>query len=194
MRKNLIAMMAAFLMLGSICYAQEEVKHMDFKGIPMDGDLSSYITKLNQKGFKTTSVEEEAAILKGQFAGEDVELAVYSTPRSKMVYMVVVVFPEQSSWYSIKADFKKLENNLEEKYGAPTLQRKSFDSPYYEGDGYEMSAVRLDKCNYFSRFLTEDGEINIMILKSKKIGLYYVDKVNDAKRVREKNSSVYEDL
>lgn len=186
--------MIAVGLLGTKCSFAQESSHFDFKGIPIDGSLDSYVGQLNKKGFTTTKNTEDAAMLKGTFAGEDVEVAVYTTPKSRTVYMVVVAFPEQSAWYSIKSDFKKLENSLQEKYGKPSLQRKSFASPYYEGDGYEMTAIKVDKCYYYTRFTTAAGELTLLILKSGQVALYYVDKQNDAKGEREKNASIYEDL
>ncbi|MBP5527042.1 MAG: hypothetical protein J6X79_01160 [Bacteroidales bacterium] len=191
---SLITFLVTLTLGGGIAFAQENPTHLDFKGIPIDGNLESYTSQLNQLGFTTTKVTDDAAMMKGSFAGEDVEVAVYTTSRSKTVYMVVVAFPEQTSWYSIKSDFKKLENNLQVKYGKPTLQRKSFSSPYYEGDGYEMTAIKVDKCNYYTRFTTATGELTLLILKSGQLGLYYVDKINDATYDREKNASIYEDL
>lgn len=189
-----LIMMVTLAVGGGFAFAQESTTHLDFKGIPIDGNLEAYTSQLNQLGFTTTKVTDDAAMMKGSFAGEEVEVAVYTTSQSKTVYMVVVAFPEQTSWYSIKADFKKLENNLQVKYGKPTLQRKSFSSPYYEGDGYEMTAIKVDKCNYYTRFTTATGELTLLILKSRQIGLYYSDKINDAKNDREKNASIYEDL
>lgn len=179
---------------GRCLLAQEESTHLDFKGVPIDGLMDSYVTQLSPKGFTLVKTTEDAAMLKGVFAGEDVEVAVYTTPKSKTVYMVVVAFPEQTAWYSIKSDFKKLEKSLQEKYGKPTLQRKSFERPYYDGDGYEMTAIKVDKCHYYTRFTTEAGELTLLILKSGQLGLYYVDKQNDTKGEKEKNSTIYEDL
>ena len=174
--------------------AQDETNHLEFKGIPIDGNMSSFLSKMNEKGFKTVTIQEEGTILSGQFAGENVDIIVYASPKSKTVYMVTVVFPEKTSWYSLKSNFKNLENSLQGKYGHPTIQRKEFDNPYYEGDGYEMSAVRMDKCSWFSRFSVERGSIDIMITKGKRVALYYSDQLNETKKENEEKSSVYEDL
>lgn len=174
--------------------AQESTSHLEFKGIPIDGSMTSFLNKMNEKGFKTVTIQEGGSVMSGQFAGEDVDIAVYASPKSKTVYMVAVVFPEKKAWYSLKSNFKNLENNLQGKYGYPTIQRKEFDSPYYEGDGYEMSAVRLDKCNWFSRFSVEHGSIDIIITSGKRVALYYSDQLNETKKKDEESSNVYEDL
>ena len=57
-----------------------------------------------------------------------------------------------------------------------------------------MSAVKLGKCTYASSFTTEYGEITLLIMKSGRLGLYYVDNINNEKTEKEEKTTIYEDL
>ena len=44
------------------------------------------------------------------------------------------------------------------KYGEPKDHFEFFSSPYYEGDGYELQALRKEKCNYISFWTLDKGD------------------------------------
>ena len=101
--KKLFIMMLLCAM--SVCATAQE--HMSFKGIPMDCDLITFVSKLEAKGFTNQrNTSETSAWIKGNFAGiDDCEILILSTSTSKLVWKVVVYFPEQISWYSLKREY-----------------------------------------------------------------------------------------
>ena len=85
--------MIAIAFISTVCYAQ----HFKFMGIPMDGTIENFCLKLKEKGFvssKTFSVLDKSTEkwLDGRYAGYDVSLLICSTPQSKMVNSVTVIY------------------------------------------------------------------------------------------------------
>ena len=166
---------------------------MEFRGIPIDGNISSFVSQLNKLGY-VGAYEDGMAMLKGKFGGKEVTVAVYSTEKTNLVYQVIVVFPNETSWYTLKSNYRELKNSLSTKYGTPVNSNEYFNSPYYEGDGYEMSAVRLGKVHYTSRFSTPTGQITLTIFKEGAPMIAYEDKINSEKKKTEEKSSIIDDL
>ena len=100
-----------------------------------------------------------------------------NTPISKKVWKFAVYLPAQTSWYSIKNQYQAKLSTLKDKYGEPKSSYENFINPYYEGDGYEMSAVTLDKVNYSAFW---DNGISIEISKYKQVKICYENAENSA--------------
>lgn len=172
-------------------FAQE---HMTFKGVSMDNSLSSFISQLKSKGFTLDATEDNVALLKGDFAGKsDCTIGIVATKQGKKVWKVVVYFPEETSWYSLKSEYKSFKSSYTEKYGSPKSFER-FDDPYYEGDGYELQALRLEKCTYKSYYNTSKGYISVGIDKSGCVTVAYEDAINVEIKRKEAEMSVSEDI
>ena len=191
MKRFLLLIISVLLALNA--NAQQENKHLTFKGIPIDGSLSSFITKLEKQGFSLETTYDNAAMMKGNFGGENCEIGIYSTANANSVFQIIVAFPKSSTWASLKAIYNKYKDALTKKYGKPEVIEK-FYSPYDEGDGYEMSAIKADKCLYSSKFYVEHGIIQLVIFNSANIGIAYTDKINKAIDEDENDASVYNDI
>lgn len=159
-------------------YAQNE--KVSYKNIPLIGDIEVFCQNVISKGAKLLDSDKENAIysLSDKLTGKDVHLSLYGTPKSKTVFMAVATYEEDAYWSSIKSHFNDLVAMLQEKYGKGDVIRK-FDYPYEEGDGYELSAIRLDKCDYFAKFELKNGSINVMVTSGVffdyEIRIYYVN-------------------
>lgn len=173
-------------------YAQE---HQTFMGIPIDGSLTSFASQLEAKGFEKLSVGDSSVTLEGQFSGSKRVVIVYCTPITKIVYQVAVVLRESTSWSSLKSTYRDFKSILITKYGQPT-GKEEFITPYYEGDGYEMTALRNGKCNYTQIFYTENGSIMLWIssVLDGSVLINYYDKLNDDLCDAEESSLKYNDL
>lgn len=148
------------LLIVALAQAQE---HMTFKDISMDCDLTTFVAKLKAKGYKTTLIQEDAAVLSGNFAGkDDCKIVVLCTAASKLVWKVGVVFPKKISWSSLKSEYNTFKESYTQKYGTPKSY-EFFSDPYYEGDGYELQALGLEKCTYASFYNTPLGGIILNI-------------------------------
>lgn len=65
---------------------------------------------------------------------------------------------------------------------------------YYEGDGYELQALKNDKCTYSTYFKTEKGTLNVAITSSGNLSLGYEDKINTEIQTEEKNNADLNDI
>lgn len=156
--------------------------HLKFKGVPIDGTLKKFVSRMKQKGFKSVGSKNGMAILKGDFAAYK-ECAIYvSTLDNKdLVSRISVVFPNQETWEYLYGDYMNLKELLTEKYGVPSSVTEEFQGEY-DDDRDRMFAVMTDKCKYESRFTTEKGEIVLWIehesVMSCFVALVYKDKIN----------------
>lgn len=189
MKKALLIICAVLITI--MAQAQE---HMTFKGIPMNCDLSTFVAKLEAKGYVKIYEKNSGAVLSGDFAGKsDCKIFVLSTEDSKHVWKIAVKFPEQTSWYSLKNEYSTFKTSYTEKYGKPNVY-EFFSSPYYEGDGYELQALRLEKCTYVSYFSTPQGDIALEMTTDKCIRVSYEDAINVNIRQGEKDKAVSSDI
>lgn len=186
------------LMISVAAHAQSDaVEHFTFKGIPIDGTIAEFGQKLTADGFIIKEKTDEIMELNGNFGGVDgCKVVVFTTPKSKQVYSIMVLFPTAESWYSLKSDYKDYKAMLAAKYGKAETTVERFTDPYYEGDGYEIQALRLSKASYASFFHTDNGSVTAALsyMDGARLFLIYSDKHNDALNESESNSMKYSDL
>lgn len=143
------------LLLPLVSYAQSENLfddgHLTFKGLSLSGSLDSFVASLVGQGYVLKESQSDGALLKGSFASESgCTIVVMTTKKTHKVYGVGVSFEEKTSWSSLKSQYRDYKSMLYAKYGEPSKHLERFYNPYYEGDGYEMQALRMDKCTYTS--------------------------------------------
>lgn len=189
MKRILLTLCA--VMVAVTLQAQE---HMSFKGISMGGNLSTFVSALKNQGFIQEDYYDNMVILKGDFAGKsDCTIVVGATENTKSVWKVVVTFPEKVSWYSLKSEYKSFKESYNNKYGKGRSY-EYFSDPYYEGDGYELQALRLEKCTYMTFYETAEGNIMLEISDDKSVAVHYEDKITTAIKDREEEQSVSSDI
>ena len=187
MKKTLIAL---FLSLAAcISFAQtnaDSSKHLTFKGVPLDGTLDQYVSKMKQNGFKHLSTKDGMAVLQGDFAGyKDCYVGVSTLKQKDLVHKIGVLFPEKDTWSTLSGNYFDLKQMLTEKYGKPSDVVEKFDT-YSEpdDDGSKIHAVKFDNCKYYSIWETDKGQIKLSIdhksVTSCFVTLAYFDKINSA--------------
>lgn len=181
--KNIITLLLFVFFVKSI-NAQE---HLAFKGVPIDGTLSSFVTKMRAKGFTSMGTAEGVAMLKGDFAAHKSCTILVATMQNRdLVSRIAVIFPDQSQWQYLYGDYAELKKLLTIKYGDPTDCVEDFQCPSYSypnDDNDRMHNVRMDRCKYYSTFSTQNGEIQLSITHGDYshcfVKLLYIDKVNN---------------
>ncbi len=157
-------------------------KHLSFKGVPIDGSLNEYVSKMKQNGFTHTRTENGVAMLKGDFASYKSCIVGVATIKGKdLVSKITVIFPEQKSWSLLSSNYFNLKELLTEKYGQPSESVEKFSSYEPEDDGSKMTQVHLDACKYITTYETEKGSIQLSIkgdISSAFVILSYFDKIN----------------
>lgn len=170
-------------MLTIICqhlYAQE------FMGIKPEGKLDVVLANFQKKGFKLKAKKDLVLQMDGSMNNTPVEFFAYFTPITKVCWKFVVYLPEQRNWANIKQEYLDYRKVLVDKYGEPEKTYDFFSSPYYEGDGYEMSALALEKC-FFQSFW--DSGVSIQISQFKQVKIAY-ENTETVKTLDEENNKI----
>lgn len=150
-----------------------------FMGIHVSGPIASFTQQIRAKGFTLNLQESQGNIYvyNGTLSGTTVEVIAVTTPTSKVVKKVAVFYPIQESWYSLKSDFTAISERIVNKYGQPNDTYSFFESPYEEGDGYEMTGVAVEKCFYLSVWKASaaypNQTIAVRITKAQRVSLVY---------------------
>ena len=184
----------AFFLGTGFTFAQDATTHLEFKGVPLNGKIDDFVKKLQSQGFSIVKKEDLGVIMSGQFTGKEAEVMILNTRTTKTVWKVVVYLPKQTSWYSIKSEYEYYTEIFTKKYGKPSDSFSFFSDPYYEGDGYEMQAVRNEKCTFFSGYHIQEGIICVDISKYQQIRIAYEDATNTTLMDREKEDAVINDI
>jgi hypothetical protein len=116
-----------------------------FMGLPLSGSMKNFHEAFIRKGFVVSQEVTDAKFYKGQLGGTNIEVLVLCTPKTKQVAKAVIFFPEIDNFYQLEMDFDKKKKILEEKYGKAEDCYEYFVTPYYRGDGYEMTAISTEK-------------------------------------------------
>lgn len=191
---QVIVVVLGICLLGNPLYAQESQKHIEFRGIPVSGNLNTFVGKLGGLGYKVAERSDNAVLMEGKFTGKDVEIIVFSSKKTKTVWKVLVRFDKATSWSSLKYDYEYYKSAFTKKYGNPETSYEFFSDPYYEGDGYELQAVRVEKCHYVSFYNTEGGVVYIEMDKSERLCVHYEDSVGTEKQKKERDEAVIDDI
>jgi hypothetical protein len=184
--KKIIIPVTMFVMIFSTALAQVNTEHLSFKGVPIDGTLNEYVSKMKQSGFNHLQTEDGTAYLNGDFAGyKDCYVGVSTLKQNDLVYKIVVVFKEKDTWSVLSTNYFDLKQMLTEKYGEPSDVVEKFDVESFaqpRDDQDRFYNVKTDKCKYYSKWQTEKGQIQLKIdhnsSRSCYVTLAYFDKSN----------------
>jgi len=103
--------------------------HLAFRGVPINGSLSNFMSKLASVGYTKTG----SNTLSGKFAGYDnCTLTVYG---DNPVQRVSVAFPVISNWNKLEAAYDALKDMLTEKYGEPQTSTNSNVATFTTNEG-----------------------------------------------------------
>lgn len=168
----------------SIRIANESKIHMKFMGIEMNCAVDIAMLDLEKKGFEIIDIRKEGYIMSGKFIDRNALVTLHATPKTNLLYRANIFLNEHTSWYSLKSEFLEVVKYYKAKYKSISSSR-TFIDPYYEGDGYELQGVSMDKCFYYERFEAEGGKISIEISDMKRVQIRYEDKNNAKKNEQE---------
>jgi hypothetical protein len=179
------------LIFASYASTGQSTGHLEFKGIPIDGTLSDFVTKLRLEGFTMFDRSDNLVVLTGDFAGyREVLIGVLTTKHLDLVSSVKVIFPEQETWSNLSSNYYRLKEMLSTKYGDPSEVSELFETAIEPSDDmYRMHAVKFDQCKYWSLFETDKGSIQLSIEQEGGIHtfvlLVYFDRVNTERILEE---------
>lgn len=177
----------AFVLVTTFSFAQSS-EHLSFKGVPIDGTLSEYVSKMKSSGFSLLENKKGVAFLRGDFAGyKDCVVVVSTLDQNDLVYNINVQFPQRDTWSTLSGNYFELKKMLTEKYGIPSVVVEKFNSTSYQtkDDNSKMYEVGMDRCRYYSIWETDKGKIQLSIDHNGStdsfVRLVYIDKINSEK-------------
>jgi hypothetical protein len=170
MKKTIFAIV--FALIATLTTAQS------FNGVPISGDLPTAISRFKAKGYIFRQQIDQGAIMQGEVAGQDIELYILITPKTKQVYKYSIYFSEKTKWSALRNAYDEFVTLFREKYGIPYGEVKRFDYPYKEGDGFELLALGADKVDYASYWLgVQKMNIVVKISSYKQICIQYENEI-----------------
>lgn len=158
-----------------LCIGQG-VSHLEFKGIPIDGNLQEFVSKMKSEGFYSKMYNNWGAIMQGDFAGENSHVFIYSTTEEKIVWKVSVYFDSWDNWLSLESQYYEIKDMYTKKYGKPKKHYESFSNGRVPID--KMRAVNSDTCDYASYYFFPDGVIVVSISPFGCVKVSYEDEYN----------------
>lgn len=160
--KNILFAIAMMLCLSA--------NSQSFDGVYIGGSASEVASKLRSKGYKQITYEQNFYTFTTIIEGEEVEVYLIETPETKKAAKIVLYFPKREGWNKILNEYMRYANLLKDKYGVPYKCVNEFTQPYFLGDGYELQALKMEKCNYGCVWL-KIGNMNIEVEISKYVQL-----------------------
>lgn len=106
-----------------------------------------------------------------------VKLEVVAAPKTRTVFKVIVYFPIRSDWNTLKKEYFEKKKMYSIKY-LLIEDFEFFSPPYEDGDGYELRALKKEKCDYISFYETHGGHIDVSIGNNAQILISYEDDEN----------------
>lgn len=165
-------------------FAQTDSKHLTFKGVPIDGTLNEYVTKMKAAGFSYLGTEDDTAVLQGDFAGfKGCIIGVSTLKATNVVNTIGVLFPDCDTWSKLENNYESLKSMLTQKYGEPSECVEKFQTySQPNSDNDKLHNLKMDKCTYFSTFRTPQGDIQLSLEHQSVmrcfVKLQYWDKIN----------------
>jgi len=192
MKTILISLFSILIFITSFAQnSADSVKHLMFKGVPIDGTLNMYVSKMNTSGFTLIGTKDGVAMLKGDFAAhKDCIVGVATLKGEDLVSKITVIFPECDTWSCLSSNYYNIKELLTEKYGEPSEIVEKFDTKFEpEDDNSKMHEVGMNRCKYHTTYELKNGTIQLSIendgFSTSFVMLSYFDKIN-SKIIRQK--------
>lgn len=140
-------------------------EHLSFKGIPIEGSMSSFCQKLKAKGFTSIGRDNNLTLFTGDFTGRNANVGVAATDDGKDVFAVVVIFDPSGEWNTLVNTYDYYKDLYTRKYGKPTISKEN--NPARSDTNIALMAeVNEGTVVYGSEWEVTGGDIRLSIEKS----------------------------
>lgn len=151
------------VMLAALTVNAQE--HLSFKGIPIEGSISTFCQKLKAKGLTQIHSEDNIRLFTGDFTGRDATIGVIADQSGKNVFSVVVLLPKNDEWYSLVNTYDYYKDLYIEKYGKPSFSKEN--NPSLSDSNFSlMHELYEGKVVYGCVFDVSGGNIELTIDKA----------------------------
>lgn len=160
MKKLLLLLLCSLFAING--FAQD---HLIFKGIPIDGSLTSFCQKLKDKGFTPIKKVDSLVLFTGDFTDRKATVGVGASNDGKSVDTVMVLFDESDEWKTLLNTYNNFKELYTLKYGAPSDCVENNPS-HNDSNTENMYNLGQGTINYTCVWLAAEGTINISIVNS----------------------------
>lgn len=188
MRNILIVLTVLFAAIDIM--AQE---HLSFKGIPIEGSMTTFCQKLKTKGFTQMGRDNNVTMFTGDFTGRQATVGVGATDDGKSVHSVVVIFDESSEWNTLVNTYDYYKGLYTRKYGEPSSSREHNPSRR-DSNTSLMYELWQGTVTYASAWDVTGGTIELSIKKAGFSDGVVVIRYRDAQNVETKIQKDLEDI
>lgn len=183
MKKAIIAILLSCIM--GIAFAQVNQPLDGFWGLKWNSDTATVKEAIKNKGSYKLLMEETGVLAySGTFGGDDATIIL--TFYEEKLYAAAVVYPYKKNMAIQK--YREVKSQLSKKYGKPDADIENFKSPYSSGDGYEETAIKINKAFFWTEWVFSDkNTISITITSDLEVFLRYAnvevqEKINKEKQ------------
>ena len=168
--------------------------HLTFKGIPIEGSMTTFCQKLKAKGFTQMGKDKNITLFTGDFTGRQATIGVGASDDGKNVFSVVVLFDPSKEWNSLVSTYDYYKDLYTRKYGEPAISKENNPS-HSDSNTALMAEVHQGTVVYGSAWNVPGGDIQLSIEKS--AGIYegmIMIRYRDSQNVEAKIQSDLEDI
>ncbi len=151
------------LLFAAICIMAQE--HLSFKGIPIEGSMTTFCQKFKAKGFTSIDRYNNTMLFTGDFTGRKATVGVTATDNGKNVFTVVVFFDPSGEWNSLVNTYDYYKNLYIRKYGNPTISKEN-NPALSDSNTALMAEVHQGTVVYGSVWEVSGGDIQLSIEKT----------------------------
>lgn len=155
------------LLFAVICVMAQE--HLSFKGLPIEGSMTTFCQKLKAKGFTSIGRDNNITLFTGDFTGRKATVGVTATDDGKNVFAVIVFFNPSEEWNTLVNTYNYYKDLYTRKYGEPTISKEN-NPARSDSNTALMAEVYQGTVVYGSAWEVTGGDIQLSIEKTS--GIY----------------------
>ena len=189
--KKIFCIFALVIMCMATGFAQEEV--LKFKGIPIEGNINEFKTKLIDAGYKAYTIADKE-VYAGQFIKEPCSIVLEPTNDNQIASVMVIFSTKYQSWKSLDDAFQTLKEALIQKYNCSNndidevLEWIKLEDAF--SDSSKMQSLTSEQCNHILKLRVQGGFISLAKTPAATLSITYFSN----KSAKQYNQEKYEDL
>lgn len=177
-----------------ICSTINGQDHLKFKGFEINGKVNNFGKLLEKDGYKFLGGEDGFYFYSGEFESyKKSTISIAGTKISSIIWQVLVLLPEFSTWRKTKESYFALKDQFNIKYGLGKSV-EYFKYPYKDGDGSESYAFASENAAFITFWELTNGFVTLEIATANQVMITYEDALNVKIKVRERATKMINEL
>lgn len=163
------------LCVSFMTFAQVEIEHLTFEGIPIEGKRREFVKKLIQKDYQYIPGKDKT-ILIGNYSGyKDCHVRLWASSINDNIFCVEVTFPSCDTWADLYENYVSQKKALQQAYGQPTECTEKFMSDSIPDNDHD----KIDEAWFSAKFEHSTGTLFLSIVDNY-VFLSFNDKISEA--------------